>query len=158
MQWQDYDTENCSIQRTLEVVGEKWSLLILREAFNGVRRFDAIRSHLGASEAMISARLNSLMASGILVATPYKEPGHRTRNEYRLTPKGLDLYPIIISLLQWGDRYEADPTGPPLLIKHSGCGEQVSAVVQCALGHVLDTPRESQVSPGPGAKLRGSAP
>ncbi|WP_404290054.1 winged helix-turn-helix transcriptional regulator [Glutamicibacter arilaitensis] len=154
MQWLDYDTENCSIQRTLEIIGEKWSLLVLREAFNGVRRFDAIRSHLGASEAVIAARLRTLVETGILTATPYKEPGHRTRNEYRLTRKGLDLYPVLISLLRWGDKYEADTEGPPLLVTHRECGEPVSTVVQCASGHVLDSPRDSQVSPGPGARLR----
>ena len=156
MQWLDYDTENCSIQRTLDIIGEKWSLMVLREAFNGVRRFDAIRNHLGASEAVIAARLRTLAAAGILSATPYKEPGHRTRNEYRLTQKGFDLYPVLISLLQWGDKYEADTAGPPLLVTHRECGEPVSAVIQCAGAHVLDSPRESQVSPGPGAKLRNS--
>lgn len=154
MQWLDYETDNCSISRTLEVIGEKWSLLVLREAFNGVRRFAEIRAHLGASEAIISARLSTLTDKGLLIASSYKEPGQRTRHEYRLTQKGLDLYPIIISLLQWGDKHEADPSGPPILVKHRDCGEPVSTVVRCAGGHVLDSPRESLVSPGPGAVLR----
>ncbi|QTV79786.1 winged helix-turn-helix transcriptional regulator [Microbacterium sp. NIBRBAC000506063] len=111
MEWLDYDTGNCSVQRTLEVIGEKWTILVLREAFNGVRRFDQIRDHTGMSDAVLSARLRTLVDQGVLAAVPYKEPGARTRYEYRLTEKGLDLYPVLIALLQWGDKHRADPAG-----------------------------------------------
>lgn len=152
MQWLEYDSDACSIQRTLDVVGEKWTLLVLREAFNGVRRFDQIRDHVGVSDPVLSDRLRKLVAAGILDSTPYREPGHRARHEYRLTAKGRDLYPVMIALLQWGDDYCAEPVGPPLDVTHRDCGEPLRAVVQCAAGHNLDAPREGHTAPGPGAQ------
>lgn len=151
MHWLEYDTDNCSIQRTLDVIGEKWTLLLLREAFNGVRRFDQIRGHVGISDPVLSDRLRKLVAAGVLEALPYREPGRRIRHEYRLTARGLDLYPVMIALLQWGDRYCADPDGPSVVVTHRGCNEPVSAVVACASGHKLDSPRDGRAVPGPGA-------
>lgn len=153
MEWLDYDTDNCSVQRTLEVIGEKWTILVLREAFNGVRRFDQIRDHTGMSDAVLSARLRTLVDQGVLTAVPYKEPGARTRYEYRLTEKGLDLYPVLIALLQWGDKHRADPAGPALEVVHRDCDAPLRAVVQCAEGHAV-TVRETASVPGPGARLR----
>lgn len=152
MNWLDYDTDVCSIQRTLDVVGEKWSMIVLREAFNGVRRFDQIRDHVGVSDPVLADRLRKLVNAGVLEATPYREPGRRTRNEYRLTARGLDLYPVMISLLQWGDRHRSGPEGPPLEVSHRGCGEPLRAVVRCAAGHELEWPGEGSVAPGPGAR------
>ncbi|MCD2263752.1 helix-turn-helix transcriptional regulator [Dietzia aurantiaca] len=154
MDWLSYDSAVCSIRRTLDVVGERWSLLILREAFNGVRRFDQMRDHLGVSDAVLSARLRRLVEAGVLEAVPYQEPGSRTRNEYRLTSRGHDLYPVMIALLNWGDEHRAGSDGPPLEVVHDGCGEPARVEVRCAAGHVLDSARESRVSPGPGARLR----
>lgn len=151
MKWLDYDTDNCSIQATLEVIGEKWTLLVLREAFNGVRRFDQIRDHVGVSDPVLSDRIRKLVAAGVLEPSPYREPGRRTRNEYHLTEKGLDLYPAMIALLKWGDRYRARPEGPSVLVTHRGCGEPVAAVVECAAGHRLESARDGQAEPGPGA-------
>lgn len=151
--WLDYDTENCSIRRTLDVIGEKWTLLVLREAFNGVRRFEQIRAHTGVSDAVLSDRLRTLMDVGILTATPYKEVGRRTRNEYRLTERGLDLYPALVALMQWGDRHLADAAGPARRLSHRGCGEEVRAVVTCAAGHPLESAREGEAHPGPGARF-----
>ena len=105
MEWLDTSTENCSVQRTLDVIGEKWTLLVLREAFNGVRRFDDMRRHLRVSESVLADRLRTLVDAGVLDTAPYQAPGQRSRREYRLTAKGFDLYPILIALLQWGDRY-----------------------------------------------------
>lgn len=152
MQWLEYDTDNCSIQRTLDAIGEKWTTLVLREAFNGVRRFDQIRDHVGVSDPVLSDRLRKLVSTGILEAVPYREPGHRTRHEYRLTTKGLDLYPVMIALLRWGDRYCADPSGPAVAVTHRDCDEPVETVVTCASGHQLDSPKEAEISPGPGAQ------
>lgn len=152
MDWREYDTANCSIQRTLDVIGEKWTMLILREAFNGVRRFDQIRDHVGLSESILSDRLRTLVSTGVLAAFPYQEPGRRARNEYRLTAKGLDLYPVMIALLDWGDRHCADDAGPSVDVAHRDCGERVRAVVQCAAGHTLGSARESRAEPGPGAR------
>ena len=153
LQWLEYDTHNCSIQRTLEVIGEKWTILVLREAFNGVRRFDQIRNHVGVSDPILSDRLHKLVAQGVLEASPYREPGRRTRNEYRLTQKGRDLYPVMIALLRWGDRYQADSAGPSVEVTHRDCGAPVEAMVQCARGHRLDSATDGQVAAGPGARF-----
>lgn len=112
MKWLETDTANCSVGRALDVVGEKWSLLIVRDAFNGVRRYEEFRRHIGLSEAVLADRLRKLTAAGILRAEPYREPGTRTRSEYRLTPKGRDLWPVLLALKQWGDAHAADPEGP----------------------------------------------
>lgn len=151
MKWLEFGTENCSIQRTLEVVGEKWTMIVLREVFNGVRRFDQIRRHTGVSEPVLTQRLRKLVDAGVLDTVPYQEEGRRTRYEYRLTDQGRDLYPILIALLQWGDRYRADDAGPALTVTHRDCGAQVEAVVRCASGHEPLRPAEVEAEPGPAA-------
>lgn len=145
-------TANCTVQRTLDIVGEKWTLLVLRDAMNGVRRFDDFHRHVGLSEAVLSDRLRTLVAGGILETRPYREPGRRTRNEYRLTGKGWDLWPVVMALMQWGDRYAADPEGPPIHVTHTGCGEPVRAVVECSGAHGELTWRDVEVEPGPSAR------
>lgn len=152
MQWLDVDTDNCSIKRTLGVIGEKWTIVVLREAFNGVRRFDQIRAHTGIAESLLADRLRTLVTAEILEPVPYQEPGHRRRREYRLTGKGLDLYPVIIALLQWGDRYLADPEGPSVVVTHRDCGQPVEAAVTCAAGHQLRSAAEGAAAAGPGAR------
>ena len=153
MQWQAVDTGNCSVARTLAVVGEKWSLLLLREAYNGVRRFEELRRHLGISEAVLADRLRTLVAAGILDRRMYQEPGQRTRTEYLVTRAGWELQPVIIGLLQWGDRHLGDDEGPMVQVRHRGCGAPVEAVVRCTRdGHAL-TPRETELAPGPGIRL-----
>ncbi|SNS95775.1 transcriptional regulator, HxlR family [Streptosporangium subroseum] len=142
--------DNCSIERTLAVVGEKWTLLVLREAFNGVRRFADMQASTGAPRQVLSARLTRLVEEGILRKVPYREPGQRRRDEYRLTQMGLDLYPTMMALMQWGDRYLADPDGPPVLITHRGCGALVEQHFRCADGHEVAGPREVTPIPGPG--------
>lgn len=154
MEWLEFDTAECSIQKTLDVIGEKWTMLILREAFNGVRRFDQIRDHVGVSDPVLSDRLRKLVAAGVLESTPYREPGQRVRKEYRLTDKGLDLYPVMISLLRWGDEHCADTDGPPLEVLHRDCGQPIRAVVECAAGHTISSPREAVTSPTPAATMR----
>lgn len=146
MDWLEFDTAGCSIQKTLDVIGEKWTVLILRETFNGVRRFDQIRDHVCVSDPVLSDRLRKLVAAGVLQARPYREQGQRVRKEYRLTAKGFDLYPVMISLLRWGDEHCAGDGGPPLEVTHRECGEPVRAVVECAAGHHLSSPRESQTA------------
>ncbi|WP_214106964.1 winged helix-turn-helix transcriptional regulator [Acrocarpospora catenulata] len=146
--------DNCSIERTLAVVGEKWTFLVLREVFGGVRRFADLRAGTGAPRQVLSARLTRLVAEGLLRKVPYQEPGQRQRDEYRLTQKGLDLYPIMVSLMAWGDRYLADPEGPPMLLTHRGCGAPIEQRMHCAEGHEVDGAREVTPLPGPGAKLK----
>lgn len=149
-----YDPDPCSIARTLELVGEKWSLLVLREVFSGVRRFDDLRRRSGAPRQVLSARLGGLVDAGVLRRHPYREPGQRTRYEYRLTGAGMDLYPVLVSLLRWGDRYLALPAGGPTLeLTHRDCGEPVDLVLRCRTGHELASARDVRPRPGPGARL-----
>lgn len=152
MTWLETSTENCTVQRTLDLVGEKWSLLVLRDAMNGVRRFDDFRRHVGLSESVLADRLRKLVAAGILDTVPYNEPGSRTRHEYRLTRKGWELWPAMIALKQWGDRHAADPEGPPLEVTHADCGAPVETVVVCSAGHGALVPPEARTRPGPSAK------
>jgi DNA-binding HxlR family transcriptional regulator len=115
----DYGNQNCSIARTLELVGERWTFLVLRDVFLGVRRFDALQRDLGIARNVLSARLERLVGEDVLMKVPYSE--RPLRYEYRLTDKGLDLWPVVVELLRWGDRYAA-PDGPPVVIRHKGCG------------------------------------
>ncbi|MGQ0480709.1 MAG: winged helix-turn-helix transcriptional regulator [Pseudonocardia sp.] len=142
---------DCSIARSLEQVGEKWTFLVLREAFNGVRRFDEIRTNTGAPRQVLTARLTTLVDLGLLRRAPYQQPGQRRRHEYRLTPKGLDLYPVLVALLEWGDRHLADRSGPPLRLTHRDCDEPVHLALRCAAGHTLESARE--VTPVPRRRL-----
>lgn len=155
MKWLEMSTENCTVQRTLDVVGEKWTLLILRDAFNGVRRFDGFHRHMGLSEAVLAGRLRKLVAAGVLRTVPYQEQGSRTRQEYRLTRKGRDLWPVLVALRQWGETYVGDAEGPVLDIRHSDCGAPVRVVVECSGEHAALTPAEVTVLPGPAARPHG---
>ncbi len=152
MKWLEVSTENCPVQRTLDLVGEKWTLLILRDASNGVHRFDEFRRHIGLSEAVLSDRLRKLTAAGIVKAVPYQESGSRVRHEYRLTRKGWDLWPVLVALRQWGETYEGDPAGPVLDIRHGECGSPVRVVVECAAERAALTPSDVTVRPGPAAR------
>lgn len=151
--WQlDYDTANCNIAAALTVVGEKWTFLVLREAFNGVRRFDDMQRRTRAPRQVLSSRLSRLVADGILRKVPYQEEGQRPRSEYRLTEKGIELFPVIAALLAWGDKYAAWPGGPSVELTHRDCGAPVFLEVACAEGHVLSSAREVTPVPGRGAR------
>ncbi|MEU1577509.1 helix-turn-helix domain-containing protein [Streptomyces collinus] len=154
MEWLETSTENCPVQRTLDVVGEKWTLLILRDAVNGVRRFDDFHRHIGLSEAVLSDRLRKLIAAGVLKAVPYREPGSRSRNEYRLTRKGWDLWPVLMALRQWGEAYALDSESPVLDVRHTDCDAPVRVVVECSEGHSSLHPEHVTARLGPGARLR----
>jgi DNA-binding HxlR family transcriptional regulator len=156
MEWLETSTDNCAIQRTLDVIGEKWTLLVLREAFNGVRRFDDMRRHMGVSEPVLADRLRKLVVAGVLRTEPYREAGSRTRNEYRLTEKGMDLFPVLISLLQWGDRHCADGDGPALVVRERSTGDGVEAVVRTVGSDTALTARETVAIIGPGARRRSA--
>ncbi|MFF1544377.1 winged helix-turn-helix transcriptional regulator [Streptomyces sp. NPDC058291] len=154
MEWLEASTENCPVQRTLDVIGEKWTLLILRDAVNGVRRFDDFHRHIGLSEAVLSDRLRKLSTAGILQTVPYREPGSRSRNEYRLTRKGWDLWPVLMALTQWGEAYALGSEEPPLDIRHTGCDAPVRVVVECSADHSPLTHRDVTAQLGTGARLR----
>ena len=148
----DYDTANCNIAAALAVVGEKWTFLVLREAFNGVRRFDDMQRRTGAPRQVLSNRLSRLLEEGILRKSQYQEAGQRPRSEYRLTEKGIELYPVIAALLAWGDKYAAAPGGPAVELTHRDCGAPVFLQLACSQGHLLSSPREVSPVPGPGAR------
>jgi DNA-binding HxlR family transcriptional regulator len=131
----------CSIARTLDIVGEKWALLAIREVFLGDRRFDEMVRQTGAPRDTLAARLRTLVGAGILERRPYSE--HPARFEYYLTAAGRDLYPVIVTLMRWGDQYLAGDDGPPLIVQHH-CGHQLTAQVICeACGEPL-SPRDTR--------------
>jgi DNA-binding HxlR family transcriptional regulator len=148
----DYDTANCAIGAAVGILGERPTFLVLREAFNGVRRFDDMQRRTGMPRQVLSQRLARLVAEGLLRKVRYQESGQRGRDEYRLTDKGLDLYPVLVALMEWGDRYAGDADGPPVLLRHRDCGEPVRLQLTCAAGHVLESAREVTPVPGPAAR------
>lgn len=128
----------CSIRKALDVVGTRSAMLIMREAYYGAHRFDEFTRRVHITEAVAAARLRELTEAGLLSRSPYQEPGQRTRYEYHLTEMGTDLLPALLALMQWGDRYLADPPGGPLTVTHVGCGETVHVDVRCAAGHEVE--------------------
>lgn len=148
-----YSAANCSVKRTLDVVGEKWTLLVLREAFYGARRFEQFHQGVGCARNILSERLSRLVDEGLLARAPYREPGRRERHEYRLTDKGSELFPAVIALMQWGDRWAADAEGPAVAVRHRDCGEHIEVVLRCESGHGPLTLRDAEPVPGPGARL-----
>jgi len=148
-----YSAANCSVKRTLDVVGEKWTMLVLREAFYGARRFEQLHAGVGCARNILSDRLATLVDHGLLRREPYHEPGRRRREEYRLTDKGLELFPALLALMPWGDRWAADYSGAPVVVCHRDCGEPVEVVLRCAAGHADLSARDTAPVPGPGALL-----
>jgi DNA-binding HxlR family transcriptional regulator len=138
----------CSMARALDVVSSRSALLILREAFYGTTRFDDFAERVGISEPVAAARLKELVDQGLLQREPYREPGQRTRMAYRLTEKGAELLPLLVSLMQWGDRWLA-PAGPPVVLRHRECGETVHAELRCGDGHEVRAD-DLELASGPG--------
>jgi DNA-binding HxlR family transcriptional regulator len=139
---------HCSVAQCLEVIGEWWTMLIVRDAFLGVTRFDEFQERLGISRNILDQRLNRLVETGVLVKVPYLE--HPPRSDYRLTDKGRDLWPVLTSMRQWGDKYVA-PDGPPMLVTHKGCGQVSEAVLTCSVCKEPIGPRDVRATAGPGA-------
>jgi len=130
MRWHDLAKEDCSLSRTLAVIGDRWTLLVLRDAFLRVRRFEEFEKSLKIARRVLSERLALLVEEGILSRVPYQE--RPTRYEYRLTEKGLDLYPAILSLVHWGDKHYAEKKGPPVFHRHLKCGHDFRSVLTCS--------------------------
>jgi DNA-binding HxlR family transcriptional regulator len=151
MERTNYQASNCSIARTLQVVGEKWTLLILRESFYGATRFEQFHSVLDCPRNLLSERLTKLVDEGIFERSEYREPGSRARKEYRMTDRGRELVPILLALREWGDRHKADPEGPPVLARHAGCGRELRVTLRCTGGHDVDRLDEMELVDGPGA-------
>lgn len=143
-----YEDQHCSIASTLEIVGDRWTLLVIREAFLGVRRFDDFQEALGLARTVLSDRLNRLAEEGIVTRVRYQERPERF--EYRLTEKGLDLWPVLVALLKWGDKHvmEGDP---PIVLRHRNCGGELDDRRVCmTCGEPVDV-RRTRAERGPGA-------
>jgi DNA-binding HxlR family transcriptional regulator len=147
----NYSKEHCSVAATLSIVGDPWTLLILRDAFYGVRRFDDWQARLGVARNVLAARLKSLVEQGVLETRLYSD--HPPRKDYVLTPKGLDLQPVLLMLKAWGDRHVYGEAGTPLDITHS-CGASLTAKLVCEAcgeavqGRDLKSHRRSSLSVG----------
>ncbi|HEX5610956.1 MAG TPA: helix-turn-helix domain-containing protein [Solirubrobacterales bacterium] len=144
----EYPGQICSIAKSLEVVGERWTLLIVRDVMTGHRRFGELQRSLGIARNVLSARLQRLVEEDILERRAYQE--NPPRHEYFLTEKGLDLWPALIALLAWGDRHSPQPEGPPMLIVHKQCGGEVSDRGICERCGETLTARDARQVPGPG--------
>jgi DNA-binding HxlR family transcriptional regulator len=150
-----FEDMNCSVAQCLEVVGEWWSLMVLRDVFLGVTRFDDLRGRLGISRNVLTDRLEHLVAHGVLERVPYQQ--HPVRYDYQLTEKGIDLWSVLTAMRQWGDRYAA-PDGPPLELVHKGCGAHVQVVETCSnCGEALHA-RDVRAVPGPGVGANNFPP
>ena len=141
----------------MAIIGEKWTFIVLREVFNGIHRFDQMRVRTGIPRQVLATRLDRLVSEGILRRQPYHVPGSRPRDEYRLTEKGFDLYPVLAAVVEWGNRYLADADGPPIELVHRDCGAPVHVDLACEAGHDIDSPRNVLPRPGPGAHRRDAA-
>lgn len=126
----DFSEVSCSIARALEIIGDRWTLLVLRDLFVGVTRFDDIRRDLGIATNVLTERLALLTDHGVVERREYQ--AHPPRHDYLLTEKGRDLFPVLAALVGWGDRWEADDTGPPALLVHDRCGQVSTPVTRCA--------------------------
>lgn len=132
---------DCSIGRAIDILGDRWLLLILREAFGGVRRFEAFQDELGASRSVLSDRLARAVEVGVLRRVPYAEPGQRPRNEYRLTRKGVELLPALLALMEWGDAHLME-TSPPIRITAGDDHEPVHVALVTESGREITDVRE----------------
>ncbi|MBL7250869.1 winged helix-turn-helix transcriptional regulator [Alloalcanivorax marinus] len=147
MRWQDLDQEPCSLARALAVIGDRWTLMVLRDCFLGVRRFDHFQERLGVTRHVLSDRLRKLVHQGVLEKAAYQE--RPRREEYRLTDMGRALHPVIVHLVQWGDRYLADERGAPLLHEHRTCGHRLEARLTCGACGEPVAPRDVRVRQNP---------
>ncbi len=121
---------SCSLARTVDIVGDWWTPLVLRECYLGVRRFDAIQRNLGIGRNILAQRLTRLVEEGMLERRPYQE--HPPRHEYVLTEKGRDFFPVVAAIMRWGDRWLDDGEGPPLVLHHTACDHDMHAEVVCS--------------------------
>jgi len=148
MKWNDLQTEPCSVARTVAVIGDRWTLMILRDCFLGVRRFADFQARLGISRTITAERLKALTDEGVLKRTPYRN--RPLRYEYRLTDKGLDLYPVIMAVVNFGDRHYAGEAGPPVLHRHKTCGEDFHPVMTCSQCQAPIHARDVEARAAPG--------
>ncbi|MBI1199669.1 MAG: transcriptional regulator [Phenylobacterium sp.] len=149
MKWSELAEQRCSVARATAVIGDRWTLMILRDLFLGVRRFEDFERRLGISRSLIADRLKLLVDEGVLRREAYQD--RPLRHEYRLTAKGLELHPVILAIVHWGDVHYAGEEGPPLLHRHKACGCDFAPVTTCSECGEPVTARDVEVRTGPGA-------
>jgi len=148
MRWDEMQDEPCSIARTLSVIGDRWTMLILRDAFLRIRKFDDLQKDLGVSRQRLSDRLKKLVDEGVLERRQYQDTP--PRYDYRLTPKGVDLYPVVMAMVNWGDKYMDQGKGAPMVYKHTVCDHYFTARVTCSECGEAVNPRDVRPEIGPG--------
>ena len=149
----DYSAQSCSVARSLEVIGERWTMLIVRDAFYGVRRFSDFVTHLDIPRAVLTARLAALVEEGVLA----RVPGSGRRDEYELTDKGLALWPVLRSLTQWGDQFYS-PAGPRRITRHADDDGRLDAAGVCERCGTTVAVSDTVIEPGPGFEGRRTDP
>lgn len=142
-----YEDQTCSISRTLEVIGERWTVLILRDVFLGLRRFGGLQQSLGIARNVLTDRLNWLVEAGILERVAYQD--HPVRYEYQLTEEGSDLFPVLLAMMHWGDRHRSGAAGRPRLTTHAGCGGDLVQQLTCTRCSEAVPPDRMELLPGP---------
>jgi len=155
MRHKDVGTQTCSVARTLAVIGDRWTMMVLREAFLRTRRFDEFQARIGAARHIVADRLKKLVEHGILERRKYQD--RPARYEYRLTEKGLDLHPILLSMTAWGDRWMDRGEGAPLEFVHKDCGHVMTPVLGCSVCGKPVGPRSVQPKPGPALRKLAEA-
>jgi DNA-binding HxlR family transcriptional regulator len=150
MRWSELHREACSVARTVSVIGDRWTLMILRDCFIRIRRFEDFERSLGITRHLLADRLRKLVKAGVLRKQAYSD--RPKRYEYRLTEKGIDLYPVMMAIVHWGDTHLAGSKGRPLLHEHIACGHTFDPVMTCSHCSAAITARAVRVRPGPGAR------
>ena len=148
MRWNDLADTRCSVARSVAVIGDRWTLMIVRDSFLGVRRFEDFERRLGISRSIIADRLKRLVEAGVLRREIYQD--RPVRHEYRLTERGLALHPVILAIVHWGDVQFAGEAGPPMLHRHKACGCDFTPITTCSACGEPVTARDVEVRPGPG--------
>lgn len=154
MAWSDYDSSTCSIARTAQILGDRWTVLVVRDLFNGVRRFDALQQHLGIARDVLAKRLALLVDEGVVLRRPLSIEGERSRHEYVLTDAGRELRTILVAIMDWGDRHRAGEDGPPVAVRHRECGESIHATLVCDGGHAITPTTRTELVALDGARRR----
>jgi DNA-binding HxlR family transcriptional regulator len=149
MRWDALNKETCSVARAVSVIGDRWTLLVLRDCFLRVRRFEAFQERLGITRHVLADRLRKLVKAGVLERVQYQS--NPRRFEYRLTAKGVDLHPVLMSLVHWGDTHMAGRKGRPVLHRHTKCDHDFDPVLACSECGDEVSAKDVRVRPGPGA-------
>ncbi|MBV1796515.1 helix-turn-helix domain-containing protein [Siccirubricoccus sp. G192] len=156
MRWNELADQTCSVARTVSVIGDRWTLLVLRDCFLRIRRFEQFQEKLGITRPVLADRLAKLVAAGVLEKVPYQL--RPVRHEYRLTQKGLDLYPVLMAIVHWGDVYMTSEAGRPLMHRHKACGHLFDPMMVCSECRADLTARAVTVEPGPGVRAKPANP